>query len=81
MSNGRGYDRPASYTVLVEGQIDASWSALLEGFQIMPLGGDLSQLSGRVVDQAALHGLLARVAELGLVLVGLQRTGCPDRRD
>jgi hypothetical protein len=63
---------PAHYEIRVEGILDRRWTAWFEGLQI---DSDNSQtvISGPVADQAALHGLLNRVCDLGLVLISVRR--------
>ena len=60
------------YEIRVEGVLDRRWTAWFEGLEI---ASDDSQtiISGRVADQAALHGLLNRVCDLGLVIVSVRR--------
>jgi len=60
------------YEIRVEGVLDQRWTAWFEGLEI---ASDDSQtiISGRVADQAALHGLLNRVCDLGLVIVSVRR--------
>jgi hypothetical protein len=67
-----GPARTARYEIRVEGVLDQRWTAWFEGLAI---GSDHSQtvISGPVADQAALHGLLNRVCDLGLVLVSVRR--------
>jgi len=62
----------AGYEIRVEGVLDQRWTAWFEGLEIT---SDYSQtvISGPVTDQAALHGLLNRVCDLGLVLVSVRR--------
>ena len=62
--------RPAGYEIRVEGVLDQRWTDWFEGLEIT---SDDSQtvISGPVTDQAALHGLLNRVCDLGLVLVSV----------
>jgi hypothetical protein len=62
----------AGYEIRVEGVLDQRWTTWFEGLEIT---SDDSQtvISGLVADQAALHGLLNRVADLGLVLVSVCR--------
>ena len=64
---------PARYEIRVEGVLDQHWTAWFEGLEI---GSDDSQtvISGPVADQAALHGLLNRVCDLGLVLMSVRRS-------
>jgi len=67
---------PSRYEIRVEGILDRRWMAWFEGLEI---DTDDSQtvISGRVADQAALHGLLNRVCDLGLVLLSVRRLDLP----
>ena len=62
----------AGYEIRVEGILDQRWTAWFEDLEI---ASDHNQtvISGPVADQAALHGLLNRVCDLGLVLVSVRR--------
>jgi hypothetical protein len=60
--------------IQVRGRIDRQWSDWFADMQIMPTGQDQTILSGTVIDQAALYGLLARLRDLGLPLVSVQST-------
>lgn len=62
----------AGYEIRVEGVLDQRWTAWFEDLEIT---SDHNQtvISGPVADQAALHGLLNRVCDLGLVLVSVRR--------
>jgi hypothetical protein len=62
----------AGYEIRVEGVLDQRWTAWFEGLEI---ASEHSQtvISGPVPDQAALHGLLNRVCDLGLVIVSVRR--------
>jgi len=64
--------RSSRYEIRVEGVLDSRWTAWFEGLEI---ASDHSQtvISGPVPDQAALHGLLNRVCDLGLVIVSVRR--------
>ena len=54
------------------GQIDEHWSAWFEDLEILhDRGRDESLLSGEVLDQAALYGLLAKLRDLGLDLISV----------
>lgn len=67
-----GTARPAGYEIRVEGVLDQRWTDWFEGLEI---ASDDSQtvISGPVTDQSALHGLLNRVCDLGLVLISVRR--------
>jgi hypothetical protein len=62
------------YKICVKGHLDQRWSDWFEGFAISPTDNGETQLSGRVVDQAALYGLLIKVRDLGLPLVSVNAT-------
>ena len=59
------------YEIRVKGYLDARWTELFEGMNIA-LQDNVTTISGMVADQAALHGLLARVRDYGLVLVSIK---------
>jgi hypothetical protein len=56
------------YQIRVRGQLDRRWSDWFDGFEIVPDDGD-TILTGTVVDQAALHGILAKIRDLGLSIL------------
>jgi hypothetical protein len=61
------------YQIKVEGHLNASWAAW---FEEMSLTHDLdgnTVLTGTVVDQAALHGVLIKIRDLGLTLIAVER--------
>ena len=62
-----------SYTIRIQGQLAPRWSEWFEGLTIMHTESGETILSGPVVDQAALHGLLAKVRDLNLTLVSVTR--------
>jgi hypothetical protein len=64
----------AHYEIKVEGHLDrAHWSRWFEGMDVRLTDEGDTLVSGMVVDQAALQGLLAKVRDLGLVLISVQR--------
>ena len=60
--------------IRVKGQIDEHWSDWFEGLTITHTDQDETILLGTVVDQAALYGLLAKLRDLGLPLLSVNRT-------
>jgi len=63
----------AHYEIRVQGRLDPYWSQWFNGWKMMAVEDEQTLLHGPVADQAALHGLLERVRDLGLVLVAVQR--------
>jgi hypothetical protein len=63
---------PACDEVQVEGVLDSSWSDWFEGLQIQNQDGD-TVLSGILLDQPALHGILDKVRDLGLSIIAVRR--------
>ena len=59
------------YKIQVKGYLDARWNELFDGMSIA-WQDNVTTISGEVADQAALHGLLARVRDYGLVLISIQ---------
>jgi hypothetical protein len=58
--------------------LEPRWSAWFEGLQVSSDERGQTTIAGPVVDQAALHGLLAKVRDLGLPLLSVRRLD-PDR--
>jgi hypothetical protein len=73
MTNGRAFDAPAVYQIRVKGNLEQRWSDWFDGFAIEPQPDDETLLTGSVADQAALHGILTKISNLGLPLLSLQR--------
>jgi len=65
-------DRPATYQIRVQGLLDPQWADWFEGLTIAHEGND-TLLAGKVVDQAALQGVINKLWDLGLTLLSLQR--------
>jgi hypothetical protein len=69
---------PARYELCVQGVLEPHWSAWFEGLQVTSDERGQTTIAGPVTDQAALHGLLAKVRDLGLELLSVRRLD-PDR--
>ncbi len=61
------------YEIRVQGHIGDSWSAWFEGMTIRHAESGETVLSGTLVDEAALHGVLMKIRDLGLPLVEVKR--------
>lgn len=73
MTDGREFDRPGIYHIRVRGYLDPKWADWFDGLTIEPQVNDETLLIGTVADQAALHGVLAKIRDLGLPLLSVQR--------
>jgi hypothetical protein len=63
------HDQPELYEIRLKGHLDDKWASWFEGLTITREDNGDTLLTGLVVDQAALHGLLRKVRDLGLPLV------------
>jgi hypothetical protein len=66
-----GRDRPVEYAIRVAGRLDPRWSAWFDGLTVSAAADGTTTLHGTVADQAALHGLLQRLRDVGLPLISL----------
>jgi hypothetical protein len=73
MANGREFGQRTTYEIRVKGHLGPEWSAWFDGFTITPQAGDETTLVGPVADQPGLHGLLAKIRDLGLTLIRVER--------
>ena len=64
---------PEIYEIRVKGHMGNSWSDWFAGLEIRREENGEMVLSGPIVDQAALHGVLMRIRDLGLPLVAVNR--------
>ena len=69
---------PAQYEIRVRGVLDSQWSTWFEGMAITSDVPGQTLIAGPVTDQAALHGLLAKIRDLGLPLLSVRYLG-PDQ--
>ncbi len=67
----------ARYEIRVTGHLDARWITWFDGLRVSRENDGTTVIAGEVADQAALHGLLQRVRNLGLPLVAVTRVGPP----
>ena len=64
----------AWYEIRIQGRLDDRWSAWLDGLDLSRTDDGTTVLRGPVTDQAALHGLLNKVRDIGLPLLSVTRT-------
>ena len=66
-----------TYEIRIQGRLDDRWTAWFDGMELVTAGDGSTLIRGEVVDQAALHGLIQKVRDLGLPLLSVtdQQTG------
>ncbi|HZD01567.1 MAG TPA: hypothetical protein VFA46_15670 [Actinomycetes bacterium] len=72
MNSTSGREEPVRYEIRIQGILDQCWSSWFDGLQLTSQPGGVTVLAGPVADQAALHGLLAKVRDLGLPLLSVR---------
>ena len=59
------------YEIRVTGHLDARWEASFDGLSLTRADDGTTVLRGEIVDQSALHGVLQKLRDLGIPLVGV----------
>ena len=72
--------QPMVYQIRIKGQLGRQWTDWFEGLTITLADNGETLLTGQVVDQAALHGLLKKVRDIAMPLVSVMRVK-PDPAD
>jgi len=72
-ASNEDYEEPGLYEIRIKGHLDNRWAASFGGLTLKLEDNGDTLLAGRVVDQAALHGLLRKVRDLGMPLVSVTR--------
>jgi hypothetical protein len=66
-------DQPMVYQIRIKGHLGREWADWFEGLTLTALDNGETLLTGAVVDQAALHGVLRKVRDLGIPLLSVVR--------
>ena len=74
------YEEPGLYEICIRGHLTDEWANWFDGLTITLEENGHTLLTGPVTDQAALHGLLRKVRDLGLPLLSVNRLK-PDQAD
>jgi hypothetical protein len=65
--------QPTLYQIRIKGQLDSQWTNWFEGMRVTPQDDGDTLVTGPVLDQAALFGLLRKVRDLGMPLISVAR--------
>lgn len=68
------------YEIRVLGRLDRHWADWFDGLDMEPSGEQTTSMTGRVADQAALHGFLNKIRDLGLTLVAVRALDFEEER-
>ncbi|HBY45680.1 MAG TPA: hypothetical protein PLR44_14920 [Thermomicrobiales bacterium] len=71
--NGDHEHTPGRYEIRVTGHLDERWADWFDGLCLVHESDGTTVICGPVADQAALHGLLRKVGDLGLPLISVNR--------
>ena len=63
------------YKIRLKGHLNDSWADWFDGMAFSHESDGTTTLTGKIIDQAALHGLLKKVRDLGLPLISVNRIG------
>jgi hypothetical protein len=74
-SSERDRDRPVIYQIRIGGHLGQPWQEWFEGLTLTLEADGSTLLTGSVVDQAALYGILKKVSDLGMPLLSISSTG------
>jgi hypothetical protein len=62
---------PGQYEIRLKGHLEPRWTAWFDGLSLSQQSDGTTVIRGAVIDQAALHGLLSKVRDLGLPLIAV----------
>lgn len=74
-------DEPSSYQIRLKGHLGPQWAAYFDGFILTNSENGEALLTGVITDQAALHGVLAKIRDLGLPLLSVNRLASREAND
>ncbi len=74
MSSPTEEKKAPHYLIIVKGTLDEKWADWFNGMVMQTEGDKETRLIGPVTDQAALHGMLTKIRDLGLTIITVQRS-------
>ena len=69
------------YEICIKGHLSSRWASRFDGMTLTARADGTTVIEGLIVDQAALHGLLNKVSDLGLPLLSVTQVGSPAPAD
>ena len=81
MTEDKKKDTTEIYEIKIQGHLDTKWSEWFYGMTITHESDGTTTLTGEIVDQAALHGLLKRIRDLGLPLISVNCLIADEQKD
>jgi hypothetical protein len=73
--------QPVVYQIRIEGQLGSQWTDWFEGLTITQVENGETLITGPVIDQAALYGLLKKVRDLGLPLLAVNQVAIHSQKE
>jgi hypothetical protein len=70
---GQPWSQPQLYEIRFKGHLNRRRAQTFEGLEMVQEPGGETVLTGPVIDQAALHGILSRIRDLGVPLLSVKR--------
>ena len=67
------------YRIRIRGHLDPAWTVWFDGISLAPKDDGTTELVGRLSDQSALYGLLARLRDLGATLLLVEQLPAADQ--
>ncbi|HET9996641.1 MAG TPA: hypothetical protein VFQ17_03945 [Nocardioides sp.] len=68
-----------AYEIRIRGHLDARWASWFDGLALTQEPDGTTVIRGQVADQAALHGLIQKVRDIGLPLISVTTTSTPSK--
>ena len=73
MTNTQADQEPTIYQIKLQGHLDAQWEEWFGGLTVSTDAENETVLTGPIIDQAALHGLLRKIRDLGMPLLSVRQ--------
>ena len=78
--DGQRFGGPRAYEIRLKGHLDARRARMFEGLEMVQEPGGETVLTGIIIDQAALHGVLDRIRDLGVPLLSVRQVPAASSR-